>query len=321
VTTSVTIDIAGGQVGGAARYANEVYAYLRRAAHDDIKVIGQRRRLDPAWLAIREARAVRRSRRVALNNVGFFTPGGERWTLVANPLHFLTRDEWNAQVPEIRSLIRPQIPVVHQAARRSDVLVAPSTAMAERIQATLPDVAGRVVVRLHPVTANPVPRRPDRSRILCPVLFSPYKNMPERLTEWVTAVDQALDSSVRLVVTAEPDELPPALAASPRLEIVGRLAIGPLYDLWAATHAVFFPSGLESFGFPLAEARVNGQPVIAQNSPINREIAGPALCGYSVDDRDSLLHATQTALSLDLAPDSAPFDPDAYFDWLLGKET
>jgi glycosyltransferase involved in cell wall biosynthesis len=319
MTTSVTIDIAGGQVGGAARYANEVYGYLQRAAHEDVKIIGVRRRLGPAWLAIREARAVRHSRRVALNNVGFFAPGGERWTLLANPLHFLTPAEMAAQVPALRSAMARQIPVVYQAAKRSDVLVAPSTAMAERIKACLPDVADRVVVRLHPVSANPVPRRPGGSRILCPVLFSSYKNMPDRLAEWLAAVDHVLDKSVRLIVTAGAAELPAALAANPRLDLVGRLAVGPLYDLWASSRAVFFPSGLESFGFPLAEARVNGQPVIAQDTPINREIAGPALCGYEVGDLDSLRHATETALAMDLAPDPAPFDPGAYFNWMLGK--
>jgi glycosyltransferase involved in cell wall biosynthesis len=324
VTTSVTIDIAGGQVGGAARYANEVYGYLRRASHDDIKVIGMQRRLGPAWLAIREAKAVRRSRRVALNNVGFFTPGGERWTLVANPLHFLTAAEMAAQVPALRSAMSRQIPVVHQAARRSDVLVAPSTAMAERIKTTLPDVADRVVVRLHPVSANPVSadpfaRRTGQPRILCPVLFASYKNMTDRLAEWLASVDQTLDKSVRLLVTADAAEVPASLAANPRIELVGRLALGPLWELWARSQAVYFPSGLESFGFPLAEARVNGQPVIAQDTPINREIAGPALCGYQVGDPDSLRHATETALSMELAPDPAPFDPDAYFDWLLGK--
>jgi len=325
VTTSVTIDIAGGQVGGAARYATEVYGYLRRSAHDDVKVIGRQRRLGPAWLAIREAKAVRRSRRVALNNVGFFTPGGERWTLVANPLHFLTRAEMAAQVPALRSAMARQIPVVHRAARRYDVLVAPSTAMAERIKSTLPDLADRVVVRLHPVSANPlvaaspVRRRAGERRILCPVHFYSYKNMPDRLAEWIDAVDRTVDKSVRLIVTASAAEVPAALAASPRLELVGRLDLEPLSHLWAGSHAVFFPSGIESFGFPLAEARVNGQPVIAQDTPINREIAGPALCAYRVGDRDSLLQATEKALSMNLAPDPAPFDPDAYFDWMLGK--
>jgi hypothetical protein len=319
--TAVTIDIAGGQLGGAARYSTEVYNYLRRAARDDVKVIGRRRRLTPAWLAVREAAAVRRSRRVALNNVGFFAPGGERWTLVANPLHFLTTAEMAAQVPAIRSAMSRQIPVVYRAARQSDVLVAPCTAMAERIKATLPDVAERVVARLHPVSASTLRRQPDRSRILCPILFAPYKNMPGRLAEWIAAVGESLDESVRMIVTADRDEVPPSLAASRRIELVGRLDLETLSGLWATSQAIYFPSGLESFGYPLAEARVNGQPVIAQDTPQNREIAGPALCGYTVGDPDSLRRATETALSLTLRPDPGPFDPDAYFDWLLGERT
>jgi hypothetical protein len=318
VTTAVTIDIAGGQLGGAARYGTEVYGYLRRSARDDIKVIGVRRRLSPAWLAVREAAAVRRSRRIALNNVGFFIPGGERWTLVANPLHFLTAAEMAAQVPALRAEMSRQIPVVYRAARRSDVLVAPCSAFAERIKAALPEVADRVVIRLHPVSANPVPRQPGGSRILCPVLFAPQKNMPDRLAEWLAAVDHVLDGSVRMTVTADVSEVPAWLAAHPRLDLVGRLSLHALCDLWAGSQAVYFPSGVESFGFPLAEARVNGLPVIAQDTPQNREIAGPALCGYTVGDPHSLRHATETALTAKLEPDPGPFDPDAYFDWMLG---
>jgi glycosyltransferase involved in cell wall biosynthesis len=317
--TAVTIDIAGGQVGGAARYSTEVLNYLQRSARDDVRVIGLRRRLTPTWLAVREAAAVRRSRRVALNNVGFFTPGGERWTLVANPLHFLTDAEMAAQVPAIRAAMSRQIPVVYRAARQSDVLVAPCTAMAERIKATLPDVADRVIARLHPITASTMTRRPDRSRILCPILFAPYKKMPDRLAEWIAAVDGSLDESVRMIVTAGPDEVPPSLAASPRIELAGRLDLATLNNLWASSQAIYFPSGLESFGYPLGEARANGQPVIAQDTPQNREIGGPALCGYTVGDPDSLRRATETALSLTLEPDPGPFDPTAYFDWKLGE--
>jgi Glycosyl transferases group 1 len=317
--TAVTIDLAGSQLGGAARYSSEVYNYLWRSARDDVKVIGSRRRLTPAWLAVREAAAGRRSRRVALNNVGFFTPGGARWTLVANRLHFLTATEMAAQAPAIRASVSRQIPVVYGAARRSDVLVAPCTAMAERIKVMLPDVADRVVARLHPVSPATVTSRPDRSKILCPVLFAPYKNMPSRLAEWIASVDESLDESVRMIVTADPDEVPASLAASPRIELAGRLDLATLSGLWATSQAIYFPSGLESFGYPLAEARVNGQPVIAQDTPQNREIAGRALCGYTVGDPDSLRRATETALSLTLAPDPGPFDPDAYFDWLLGE--
>jgi glycosyltransferase involved in cell wall biosynthesis len=83
--------------------------------------------------------------------------------------------------------------------------------------------------------------------------------------------------------------------------------------------AVYFPSGLESFGYPLAEARAAGRPVIARDTAQNREIAGPALCGYSPGDPTSLELAVKTALTAQVSPDPAPFDPDTYFDWLLGQ--
>jgi len=318
VTTTVTIDLAGGQIGGAARFRAEIRRYLERAARDDIKVIGAQRSLSPCWLAVREAVAARGSRRIALNNVGFLTPGGERWTLLRNHLHFLTKAEMIGLDPEMRSLVSRQITVVHRAARRSDVLVAPCTAFAERVKAVLPEVAERVVVRMHPVSANPVPRMPGASLILCPVLFAPFKHMAERISDWIASVDHILDESVRMIVTASPAEVPTALAANPRLHFVGRLDHQELRRLWARSLAVYFPSGLEAFGWPLAEARVNGQAVIARDTPQNREIADTALCAYTVGDQDSLLRATQLALAGGIVPDPAPFDPGAYFEWLLG---
>ncbi len=317
--TTVTIDVAGGQLGGAGRFRTEVYRYLRQSGREDIKVIGAQRHLGPAWMAAREAAAVRHGRRIALNNVGFMTPGGERWTLLANALHFLTAGETAALEPRLRSAMARQAPVVHHAARWSDVLVAPCTAMAERITTTLPDVASRVVVRMHPVSPAPLPRHPGGPLILCPVLFESYKHMPERLADWLTAVDDALDERVRMIVTASPAEVPVALAASPRLHFVGRLAHEVLSRLWARCRAVYFPSGLESFGCPLAEARVRGLPVIARDTPQNREIAGPALCGYEVGDLDSLRRATELALTAQVAADPAPFETAAYFGWMLGN--
>jgi glycosyltransferase involved in cell wall biosynthesis len=318
VNTTVTVDLAGGQVGGAARYRTEFIEYLKRHARRDIKVIGTRRQLGLAWLAAREATAARRSRRIALNNVGFLTPGGERWTLLANALHFLDGQEAAALDPGTRAAMTRQAKIVHRAARRSDVLIAPCTAMAERISATLPDVADRLVVRMHPVSAPAVPRPPEGASILCPVLFAPYKQMAERIAEWLAAVDDALDEPVRLIITASATEVPAELAASPRLCFVGQVDVTQAKDLWMRSRAVYFPTGLESFGCPLAEARVNGRPVIARDTAQNREIAGPALVGYTHGDPDSLRHATEAAMTAGVDPDPGPFDPDAYFDWMLG---
>jgi glycosyltransferase involved in cell wall biosynthesis len=121
-----------------------------------------------------------------------------------------------------------------------------------------------------------------------------------------------------MIVTASATEVPASLAASPRLHFVGRLSVEQTQRLQARCRAIFFPTGLESFGCPLAEARVAGWPVIARDTAQNREIAGPALCGYDLGDEDSLRRATQAALTLQVAPDPEPFDPDAYFDWMLG---
>jgi hypothetical protein len=318
VTATVTIDVAGGSMGGAQRYRRELYQYLERSARTDVKIIGARRHLGPGWLLGREAAAVRRSRRIALNNVGFVTPGGQRWTLLANALHFLGEAEAAQLDPSLRAMADRQALVVRHAARRSDVLIAPSTTMAERVTRILPDVADRLTTRLHPITPLPAPRQPDQEVILCPVIFESYKHMPERLADWLAAVDPESLGSLRLLVTASRDEVPAQVACDPRIEFLGRLHVDVLQDLWTRSRAVYFPPGLESFGCPLAEARVNGLPVIARDTVHNREIAGPALCAYTSGDLDSLRQAIEFALKTEVPPDPAPFDPDSYFSWMLG---
>jgi glycosyltransferase involved in cell wall biosynthesis len=147
------------------------------------------------------------------------------------------------------------------------------------------------------------------------VLFYSYKQMVPRLTELLAAVG---DLEVRVQVTAHTAEVPAAVACHPQIELLGQLPCSELREMRARSRAIYFPTGLESFGYPLAEARVSGQPVIARDTAQNREIAGPALCGYTLGDLDSLRRAVEVALTAHVAPDPEPFDPDRYFEWLLG---
>lgn len=314
----MAVDIAGAQMGGAARYAAELGGYLARTGRQDVRVIGVARSVDPAWLVRREMTAAKAVRRVAANNVSFVAPGGQRWTLLRNALHFLTGSEASHLEPALRASVSREAAVVRLAARRADVLVAPSTAMAERVIRVLPGVTSRLVVRAHPVSADSIPRWPRDPAILCPVLFAPYKRMDERLTELLAAVKCCGDPSVRVRVTAGAADLPACLTSDPQIELVGRVDQQDLRQVWARSRAIYFPTGLESFGYPLAEARVSGQPVIACDTAQNREIAGPALCGFTPGDPGSLLRATMLALTTQVPPDPGPFDPDAYFGWLLG---
>ena len=156
MTVAVTVDTAGAQMGGAARFEAELHAYLARTGREDVKIIGTRRRLGPSWLLRRELGSRARSQRVALNNVGFVTPGGQRWTLLRNALYFLTEGERARLDPALRAKVRREAALVHLAARRSDVIVAPCTAMAERIATIRPELESRLVVRLHPVSVSPM---------------------------------------------------------------------------------------------------------------------------------------------------------------------
>lgn len=317
---SVTVDAAGALIGGGARFRIELYRYLERTQRSDIHLIGAGRRLGPAWLVRREVGNPRNGRRVALNNVSFVTPGGEKWTRLGNPLDFLTDDEWANLAPQLRAATRRRAPVVRMAAHRSDVIVTPSAAMAERVTRVMPSLKNKVTPRLNPVSADSIPSMPREPLILCPVLFSPYKHMVKRIRDWVNAIDAYLDADIKMLVTAEHKEVPDDLARHNRITLVGRLPNSELRQYWARSKAIYFPTEIESFGFPLAEARVSGQPVIALDSEQSREIAGPALAGFIPGDPDSLRNATERALLMagQLKPDPGPFDPDAYFRWLLG---
>jgi len=318
VTAAVTVDAAGALMGGAARILIELRGYLERTGREDVEIIGSRRRVRPDWLLRRELSSRARSRRVALNNVSFVTPGGERWTLLHGPMHFLTEGEKAQLGPAHRASVRRKAVVVQLAARRSDVIVAPSMAMTERIVTVMPELSSRVVVRPNPVSVPSTPRLAGGPIILCPVLFAPQKQMPQRLTELLTAIGELEDPSVRVQVTAHTVEVPVAIARHPQVELVGRLPYSELREMWARSRAIYFPTDLESFGYPLAEARVSGQPVVARDTALNREIAGPALCSYTLGDPDSLRQAVQVALTAKVAPDPGPFDPDRYFGWMLG---
>lgn len=312
------LDVAGASKGGAARFLHELDAWLQRdaARGESVRIIGRDRRLTPAWLLQREVTALGTVRRVALNNASFLAHGGERVVLLRNALHFASKTELDALGFVPSRELRAQIPVIRILAHRADRVVVPCTAMADRVAAHAPGLRKRIVVRGHPVsTPEWSSQEPEgRDTILVPIVPAPYKNLEQHVSALLEAA-QGLD--LRVVVTATPDQLP-RLAARDRVEFVGLLSTGQLQPYWEHARAIYYPTGLESFGYPLAEARVGGRWIIARNTDQNMEIAGPALAPYSVGDTESLRTAVQSTLSEDPQPDPEPNDPDSYFHWLIG---
>lgn len=318
MTRRIVVDVAGAAVGGAARYAGELRRYLARSARSDVQLIGDGLQVSPNWLIARERPALRAARKVALNNVSFTAPGGSRVALLRNALHFLTESESRGMDAALLRSVRREATVVKAAARRAELLVVPSSAMAERVAAALPFARRRLVVRHHPVSTDLASGTPSEPAVLCPVLFAPYKRMGERLLQLARALD-GCHGDVELRITADLAELPRELAEHRRVRALGQLDAAQLRTQWHRCQAVYFPTSIESFGYPLAEARVMGRPVIALNTAQNREVAGRALCGFETAADGSLQAAVDHALTAIVAPEPAPFEPDTYFRWLLGE--
>lgn len=312
------IDTAGGRVGGAGRFRDELERFLSGSGHHPApRVIGTSSFVTPPWLIRREAIALSSQRVVAANNVSFVLAGKERWVLARNANHFLTSSEW-AKVSALhpRSFHR-QISTVRRSLRRADTIVAPSSEMAERIAMVVPDVARRLVVRFHPFTPSVQRRAVADPFILVPIVWSRYKQLDRFLTTLLDAIQDKPDHAV--VWTASPEQVADNVRQNPQLQLVGALGHGKLAELYASAAAIFYPTEIESFGYPLAEARALGIPIIAQDTARTREVAGAALRGFQSGDADSLVHATDAALGNKPDPDPAPFDPTTYFRWLLGE--
>ncbi|WDZ87854.1 glycosyltransferase [Micromonospora cathayae] len=310
---SILIDTAGGWGGGAGRLKIELDAFL--AEHrPPVRVIGRHRRLTPSWLVRREA-AANLPVAVSLSNVSFLRPGTERRVLVHNALHFLhDRERW--VLSRLPPSFRAQIPVVRGSLYQADVVVVPCSEMAQRVVDRLPAVRDRLLVLPNPVS-QVGPRIPTTDvSILVPIVWSPFKNVASELRVLLAALDRRRHRAL-VRVTAHPRDLPGDLVYHPRLDLIGPLPHHRLVAYWRRSTAVFFPCVLESFGYPLAEARVYGVPVLAPDTPQAREIAGPALVPYRLSDVDSLAAALD-GLDRPVAPEPHAFERGGYFTRLLG---
>lgn len=322
-TPAVLVDCAGGRGGGAARFIEELRRWRRKNPQEAVRLLGLRAPVTARHLARRELQTLRGRfhRVIALNNVGYVTGSSERWLLLRNALHFPFPGERPELPARIARRVRAQSSVIRVTAKRADVVVVPTSAMAERVSHHLPELANRISVVPHPVS----PR--DRNSItegliVCPMLPAPYKRMRHHLTVLTQAAEQLYSSSKRrldLRITATQQELAAlGLPASCSLTPVGHLSARQLDPLLAMAQVIYYPAELESFGYPLAEARANGQPVVAPGSVQTKEVAGNALVPYQEATPDAIASALECALSEPPpAPDPAPFDPDAYFRrWL-----
>lgn len=314
----VVIDAAGAAIGGSGRFLTELDSHLMTAGEKNVQVVGRNRRLTPSWLVKRECLARRADIRIALNNASFVSPGGLNIVLLRNVLHFASRTELERHDFSPSLELRAQVPIIRGAARCANRIVVPTSAMAARVALSAPFLETAIEVRGHPVSQRSwagKPGSPDVG-ILVPIVPSPYKHLDSHVAALLHATGGAGFPSTRVTVTADVEEMP-LVANHPRVNFIGRIPADILDRYWQDSLAIYYPTTLEAFGYPLAEARANGRHVIAQNTVQNKEVAGDALCAFVLGDDQSLTVATRRAISAMPPADGVNNNPSTYFRWLL----
>ena len=311
-------------MGGAARFLGQLDTYLEGQPQDGVEVIGRAESITPRWLVKREQLRLAKgsSKVVALNNLSFLG-GAHRTVLLRNALHFLTDAELRQIGGQISSRQHQTGRLARSLARRAHRIVVPSQDMANRVAASAPGLAERCVVMHHPF-ALPLDRTKtkagDSFTFLCPVLNDSFKRLQDTLPALSVAIAETPTNSVlRLTLTAkECAEI--GVRLGPHCIALGRLSSAQTSSELEAADCLVFPTTIESFGYPLAEARLLRIPVLAPATPLATEIADDCHVATDFGDPQSLRASLRIASELVLGElDNNPFDPVRYFDQLFAR--
>jgi glycosyltransferase involved in cell wall biosynthesis len=190
----------------------------------------------------------------------------------------------------------------YRSLRTARVVTVQSNTLADSIAARIPSAAPRIRVIPHGpgFLDGPQPRTPaamwrgETLELLCISLFRKYKNFPVLLRMLRSLRTSQIPARLHLTL----DETDPGvgqlwreargLGVEDCLVNHGEVRTEQLSQLYRDADAFVFASVCESFGFPLIEAMSFGIPVFAADTPINREICGPAAAYFPPGDPQSL---------------------------------
>jgi glycosyltransferase involved in cell wall biosynthesis len=169
--------------------------------------------------------------------------------------------------------------------KRANRIIADSQTTADDLIALFPNIHKKVVVGLlgfdspEDMSINaccPDGMVQDSPYVVMLGALRPRKNLPLA----IAAVSQVRErgSKLRLVVTGDVHLSFEKLVSESRefVSCTGVLPKPRLFNLLKGAVGLMFPSFYEGFGFPVLEAMAAGCPVLALDTPINREIAGDA---------------------------------------------
>jgi glycosyltransferase involved in cell wall biosynthesis len=186
------------------------------------------------------------------------------------------------------------------SARAADVVMTPTRAMLDELRRSVElktavvNPYGVEAPKLHRKTLDEAARRSEGMgnravRLLYVSLYGEHKNLTT-LLEALEILNARVGTKFKLTTTADPSWPGGAWTVTQRedirlarrpgiaewVEFAGPFSAEDVAALYAAADIFVFLSLAETFGFPMAEAMHHGLPIVAADTPVNREVCGRA---------------------------------------------
>ena len=261
----------------------------------------------------RLARHFRADAILSLLNLGPICPNVPHVIMERNALLF-AKKYWKLFGPWEVMRFRLQRLLATACMRRAKVIITPSHYMACLIREecrSLP--VKRFAVLPHAFTESGYQHELDRetvlrldsrpgTKILYPCLAGPHKGI-DLLLKIARAIPESLNANIFVTggeeggaVINESQRRAGELGVNKKLVFLGRIPQQQMSALYQACDLLLYVSPVESFGFPLLEALAFGLPIVAVDTPVNREVCGSAARYFSGGNPEMAARAIEEAL-------------------------
>ncbi len=186
--------------------------------------------------------------------------------------------------------------------RSANVVMTPTQAMLEELRAYVDCPPAKAVVN-HYGVAEPADRDvahtrpkgdPSSIRLLYISLYAEHKNLTTLLKALplvnrdgtltfvlMTTVNLNWEAASFTLTRKDDIDLARRQDIAPWVKFVGPLGKKEIEEQYRTADIFVFPSLTESFGHPMVEAMAHGLPVVAADTPVNREMCGDAAIYFS----------------------------------------
>ncbi len=219
--------------------------------------------------------------------------------------------------PRMQVAFRLRRWLICRSVRSADIVVTPTRAMLDEVRAYVDIPDSRRLVNPYGIEAPAAPARfaiespPGAAvRLLYVSLYAEHKNLHTLLRALPllnedgggkfllqTTADPAWEGAAWTVTHREDIALAREPGVAAWVRFVGPLSKEQTSRLYLDSDVFVFPSLAESFGHPMAEAMSYGLPIVAADTPVNREVCGEAAVYFRPLDPEDLAHQVQRVAS------------------------